>query len=148
MAQSDIVDKLVSALSKVGYDTRVGPVGSFTYPTEKDNPTTLPFNWPLMPGYVGLPKSGQLGPEDVAHEGAHVTGGLPQWLMGVLGAKSLGVDKAGGYLAPDEIISYMSQPNSEATSQDMKTIQSLAANAEGNPLYRTLIEMFAGSRSK
>jgi len=141
-------NRLVEALKKVGYDTRLGPVGSFTYESDRTNPVTLPLNWPLGPGFVGVPKDIPLSEEDVAHEGSHVTGGFPTWLAGVLGAKGLGVEKSGGYIAPDEVMAYMSQPKSKDTTRDLGVVRDVAAGAKGNPLYRALVEFYAGSRAQ
>ena len=146
---ANLVTALADKLKRVGYDSRIGPVGSFTYKSDRTNPVAAPFmNWPLGPGFVGIPEDRPLSKEDIAHEGAHVTGGFPTWLAGVLGAKSLGVEKSGGYLAPDEVMAYLSQPKSEETSNNLGVVKDVAAGAEGNRFYRTLVELLAGSRAK
>ena len=128
-------DKLVAMLKKIGYDTRVGPAGSFTYNTDETgyDPNTKrtsgsPLTVPLLPGLPGVVTKPQreLTPEEIRHEGTHAALGLPGAMLGQLGATAMGLSKSAGLMAPDEVLAYLSQPRGAATDVDMKTLSDTA----------------------
>lgn len=144
MPDSGLIQALLDKFKRVGYDTRIGPMGSFTVQDEagKDNPMTTGNLVPGFPGVVHRPAR-ELTPEEVDHEGMHVLGGAPGAFGGQLAANLLGVNESAGYMAPDEVLAYLTQRASPATTEDAKTLSSIAQTGQGNPLYRALVDKLA-----
>jgi hypothetical protein len=144
---SDLAKRLMDAVGAIGYDRRVGPMGSFTYDTADTSPLTVPL-WPGLfgPGVVMKPKDRPLSAEEAAHEGMHVGLGLPGALAGRVASKALGLGGTEGYLAPDEVAAYMSQPASPATSTDMRTLGALGRSQKG--VYGQLVSALAEMMQK
>jgi hypothetical protein len=148
-------DNLVASLKKIGYNPKIGPLGSLTIAEEgRTNPETGGSAVPGLPGVVHVPADRALTPEEVRHEGTHALLGAPGAFLGQLGTNLLGLNKGAGYLAPDEVLAYLSQPSSPATSADMSTLADMAsASNKGfgkTPLltqgYLSLVKALANAR--
>ena len=138
------LEGLIDKAKRVGYDTRLGPTGSFTYRTGS-NPLTVPVTGGGFPGMVMVPEDRPLTKEEVAHESTHVTGGAPMAVAGKLLGGLLGTGATAGYTDPDEALSYLSQPASPDTTADMKT---LGAVSKGIPnWYGRLLESLSARKA-
>ena len=127
--------------------------GAISIPTSGE---TAAHTIPLLPGLslATVPSDRDLTPEERRHESVHALGGLPLAATGTVVSKLLGVTQGGmphAYLAPDEVLSYFLQPQSDATREDMKTIGTLAGKFEPHnvpgegylALVKALSEKFA-----
>jgi hypothetical protein len=135
--QGPLLGKL---LERFGYDTRIGPLGSFTYAEDRDNPLAVTANLPFQPGYVRVPQDRELSEEEIAHEGSHVQGGLPGSMLSTLlsGAAGLGAER--GLIGPDEVMATLTQPKTETTKSDLSVIRQMAEATDMNDLYKALLK--------
>lgn len=137
------LEGLGAIASKLGYDTRLGPLGSVTYESGT-NPRAVPMvNMPYTPGLVLTPEDREMTPEEVAHESVHVRGGFPLAMAGTVASQALGLGGSAGYMSPDEVAAYTEQPTSEATDKDMATLIQMSGGQEGPQWYRDLVSRLA-----
>ena len=137
---------LLDVVKRFGYDRRLGPMGSVTYAGDATAPLATPLV-PMAPGFVQVPKDRELTPEEVTHEGYHVSGGLPMSMLGTLASKLFGIDRTAGYMSPDEVAAYLSQDPSPATSSDARTLEAIATTSkEGSPLYKAIVAKLARAK--
>jgi hypothetical protein len=131
---------LYDQISRLGYDTRIGPLGSATYAEDRTNPLTVTANMPMLPGFVRVPEERDLTPEEVTHEGSHVQGGFTGAMLSQLMSGAAGLGNEKGLIGPDEVLATLSQPDSESTRSDINVIRQMAEHSQGNPLYSKLLE--------
>lgn len=113
--------------------------GAVSIPSDASEPHTIP----LIPGLsvATVPRDRDLTPEEKRHEEVHAMGGLPLSAVGTVGSALTGLTSGGtphAYLSPDEVLAYMMQPSGPATTEDMKTIESLAEVEGRTPTYNPL----------
>lgn len=144
---SDLIQALKQAFSRVGYDPRIGAMGSFTVKDpEVSSPLTSGAMVPFAPGLVRVPADRPLSPEEVVHEGTHANLGAPGAFAGKLLGMIAGTGTTGGYTDPDEALAYLSQPNTPATKTDMQAIQSVIPKNTNNP-YMWLLNRATGIKA-
>ena len=126
--------------------------GALSIPVEGE---TAAHTIPLFPGVsiATVPTDRDVTPEEARHESLHAMGGLPLAMAGTVGSALTGIPSwSKAYLSPDEAAGYLVQPSSEATTQDMSTLQSeadAASKETKNPLgrgYLALVKALAAMR--
>jgi len=122
-----LLEDMSGFASRFGVSPGVGGApANITYAQPgRTNPQTVPLI-PGVPGFILAPGDRPLSSEESRHEGTHAALGLPGAVAGVLGAELMGVGEQGSYLAPDEVLAYLSQPSSEDTEGDVGTITQIA----------------------
>ena len=144
MTLGELLKRLGTSPGRAGFPSNV----TYAQPG-RTNPQTVPLI-PGLPGLILAPEDRPMSPEEQSHEGTHAALGLPGAVAGVVGAELAGVGRQGSYLAPDELLAYLSQPDTEDTVTDRQTISSLAGALEaggiGNRSYLRLIQALTGNR--